>query len=257
MKKLVGIVTIAIPLFFLIFACFSCRKEKTMNQPTTAATDTTIKKDTIAKDTTGTTASTALRYLALGDSYTIGQSVSEMDRFPAQTVKMLAGNNINIDSIQYIATTGWTTVNLIDAISAQNPPHTFDIVTLLIGVNDQYQGMDTASYRPHFTTLLNTSVALAANRPERVFVLSIPDYSATPFVPSSDKARVRKEIDQFNAINKEITLAHNIAYIDITPASREALSDPSLVANDGLHPSGKQYAKWVALLAPIIKNVLK
>jgi lysophospholipase L1-like esterase len=117
--------------------------------------------------------------------------------------------------------------------------------------------MDTAGYRTRFTTLLNASIAFAANRPSRVFVLSIPDYSATPYVPELDKARVSQQIDQFNAINKQIALASNVAYIDITPASRQATTDPALVANDGLHPSGKQYAKWSELLAPVIKNALK
>ncbi|GEO09260.1 SGNH/GDSL hydrolase family protein [Segetibacter aerophilus] len=207
--------------------------------------------------TTETTSPAGLKYLALGDSYTIGQSVQESERFPAQTVRLLASNNISVETPQYIATTGWTTANLINAINAQNPPKNFDIVTLLIGVNDQYQHMDTSSYRIRFTTLLNMAIAFAANRPSRVFVLSIPDYSATPYVSPSDKGRVSFEIDQFNEINKQITLANNVAYVDITPASREATTDPALVANDGLHPSGKQYARWSELLAPMIKNALK
>lgn len=208
--------------------------------------------------TTGNdTTTTALHYLALGDSYTIGQSVQESERFPAQTVKFLSNPNLTEKSIMYIATTGWTTSNLINAINLQNPPKNFDIVTLLIGVNDQYQHMDTAGYRTRFTTLLNTAVTLASGKPERVFVISIPDYSATPYVYASDKQRVSKEIDAFNAINKEITLSNKIVYIDITAGSRDAATDPSLVANDGLHPSGKEYAKWAAMLAPAIKNQLK
>ncbi|MCW3113194.1 MAG: lysophospholipase and related esterase [Segetibacter sp.] len=214
----------------------------------------TQNMNTTPSDSTG---ATELKYLALGDSYTIGQSVQENERFPAQTVKILADNNIKIRTPTYIATTGWTTANLINAINLQNPSKNYDIVTLLIGVNDQYQHMDTGSYRTRFTALLNMSITFAGNKPSRVFVLSIPDYSATPYVSPGDKARVSQEVDQFNAINKQVTLAKSIAYIDITPASREATTDAALVANDGLHPSGKQYAKWAQLLAPFVKNALK
>ena len=196
-------------------------------------------------------------WLALGDSYTIGQSVSATDRFPAQTAQLLAGENLQTNSLLYIATTGWTTSNLLSAIASQNPTPNYDIVTLLIGVNDQYQGVDTATYRTRFIQCLQKALQLAANRTARVFVLSIPDYSATPFVPASDKARVSMEIDLFNAINKQLTLQNNIAYIDITPSTRLAAIDPSLIANDGLHPSGKEYAVWSQLLAPLIKNALQ
>lgn len=244
-----NISVMTIYLFLAIFACFACGKEKTMN--------TTQFINTIPADTSGGTVVTAAKYLALGDSYTIGQNVEEKDRFPAQTMQLLANQQVSVQSVKYIATTGWTSANLIDAINAQKPPSNFDIVTLLIGVNDQYQHVDTAMYRSHFTDLLNTSVTLAGSRPSRVFVISIPDYSATPFVAPPDKARVSQEIDAFNAINKEITLAHNIAYVDITPASRDAANNSSLVASDGLHPSGKEYAKWAALLAPVIKNAVK
>lgn len=236
-------------LFLVIFACFACGKEKMV--------DTARYIETTPTDTGAAPVTTGLQYLALGDSYTIGQSVLENDRFPAQTVKILTGQNISIQSISYIATTGWTTANLINAINSKNLSKNYDIVTLLIGVNDQYQHVDTATYRTRFTNLLNTAVALAGNRPSRVFVLSIPDYSATPFVPAANKARVSEEIDAFNAINKEVTLTNNIAYIDITTASREAATNPSLIASDSLHPSGSQYAKWASLLAPVIKNALK
>lgn len=250
MKKAINTaVTKAIPLFLIIFACFACRKEKVME--TDPFTNIPRSTDTARSGTS------SYQYLALGDSYTIGQSVPEGDRFPAQTARLLSSENINIKSIKYVATTGWTTANLQAAISYENPPNNFDIVTLLIGVNDQYQHMDTAGYRIRFTDLLNTSVVLASGRRSRVFVVSIPDYSVTPFVNPSDKQRVSKEIDGFNAINKEVTLANNIAYIDITPTSKAAATDPELIAGDGLHPSGKQYAKWAALIASVIKNALK
>lgn len=203
------------------------------------------------------TAATGKSYLALGDSYTIGQNVAMQDRFPAQTVSILRANNIQLQDPVYIATTGWTTSNLINAINTANLKGPYDVVSLLIGVNDQYQRLDTAGYRTRFTQLLNKAIELAGNRPSRVFVLSIPDYSATPFVHAGDKARVRKEVDEFNVINKQITLQNNVAYLDITPSTREAESNPSLVANDGLHPSGLEYKKWAERLAPLIKPVLQ
>jgi lysophospholipase L1-like esterase len=200
---------------------------------------------------------TGKRYLALGDSYTIGQSVGETERFPTQIVALLRQQNIKINDPQYIAVTGWTTANLMTAINTQNPKGPYDVVTLLIGVNDQYQGVDTATYRTRFTLLLNKAVELAGAKKTNVFVLSIPDYSVTPFVSGADKERVRKEIDIFNSINKQVTLQNNIAYIDITPSTPEGATNPSLIAGDGLHPSGIEYKKWAEMLAPLMKQVLQ
>lgn len=197
----------------------------------------------------------ALRYLALGDSYTIGQSVAETERFPYLTAANLRTTGVSIADPDYIATTGWTTQNLLNAINQQSVG-TYDIVSLLIGVNDQYQHLDTAGYRNRFTLLLDKAIALAGNSSNHVFVLSIPDYSATPFVAAESKAYVHTEIDAFNAINKEITLRRNIAYIDITPLTREVATDKTLLASDGLHYSGKEHQKWADALAPVIAKNL-
>ncbi len=196
-------------------------------------------------------------WLALGDSYTIGQSVSEQERFPAQTIALLKPGNILFTDPEYIAVTGWTTQNLLDGIEQKNPQGPFDVVSLLIGVNDQYQHLDTAGYRIRFTTCLNEAIELAGNKKEHVFVLSIPDYSVTPFAENMDTVQVRKDIDAFNAINKAITLSYNISYTEITTLTSEAKNDNTLIADDGLHPSGKEYGKWAELLAPQIKNVLQ
>ena len=201
--------------------------------------------------------STHLRYLALGDSYTIGESVAAHERFPYLTAGLLRTNGLSVDDPVYIARTGWTTANLLAAIEAANLGSSFDVVTLLIGVNDQYQGLDTAGYRMRFTQLLQKAVALAGNRRDRVFVLSIPDYSATPFVNEGNKARVGREIDEFNVINKEVTLSYSISYTDITPSTREAATDLSLLANDGLHYSAKAHGQWAELVAPAIIEALK
>lgn len=196
-------------------------------------------------------------YLALGDSYTIGESVATADRFPAQAASILLKDSIQFSTPEYIAVTGWTTRNLLNSINSTPPTRaTYDFVSLLIGVNNQYQGRSQAEYSTEFTNLLNTAIRYAGNRPARVAVLSIPDWSVTPFASGYDTALIRKQIDSFNVINKQITLANGVKYIDITPSTRMALTDRSLLAGDGLHPSGKEYKKWGGMLAAYIKSAL-
>ena len=194
-------------------------------------------------------------YLALGDSYTIGQSVAVNERFPAQTAQLLRAQGVKINDPEIIATTGWTTRNLLDALNSTNLRSNYDVVTLLIGVNNQYQGRSIEEYKNEFTILLNRAIQYAGNKPSHVIVLSIPDYSVTPFAGGSDKPRIASEIDQFNVANKTIAFQYGVQYLDITPISREP--DPVLIAPDGLHPSGLQYKRWADLLAPIIKQVLQ
>lgn len=201
------------------------------------------------------TSPAAKTYLALGDSYTIGQSVSEADRYPHHTVLLLRAQNITIDEPRIIATTGWTTRNLLDALNSANLPTNYDVVSLLIGVNNQYQGKSIEEYKTEFTQLVNRAIQYANNRASHVFVLSIPDYSGTPFAQNMDKVKITAEIDQFNAANKTISLQLGVNYLNITPISRE--TDPELLAGDGLHPSGKQYKRWADLLAPMMKAVLQ
>jgi lysophospholipase L1-like esterase len=251
-----------ITLLSVIFACLACAKEKNMNMPPTSSTDIMVVKDTVRSADTISAADTSkpsvdgAKFLALGDSYTIGQSVDASERFPAQTVQLLAAQDIKVESLHYIAATGWTTFNLMSAISSKNTAADYDIVTLLIGVNDQYRGIDIGEYGAKFEELLDKAVQVARGGPNHVFVLSIPDYGYTPY-GRGNKQQITKEIDAYNAINKEITRRKSITYIDITPSTRQAESDPSLVAYDGLHPSGKEYAKWAKMLAPLIKDVLK
>ena len=196
------------------------------------------------------------KWLALGDSYTIGQGVTMAESFPAQTANLLKLSGINIGLPDYIATTGWTTDNLNAAIQTKNPGM-YDVVSLLIGVNDQYQRHDTTGYRQRFTGLLTKAIELANGKKENVFVLSIPDYSVTPFAAGNDTAQIRKEIDWFNAINKNVTAAFNCPYLDITPSTREAGTDRTLIAPDGLHPSGIEYKRWANRLAPMMLPVLR
>ena len=234
----------ALVIFFLSFLLFSCDKK---DNPASQAVFPPLSPP----------ASGAKKYLALGDSYTIGQSVPETDRFPVQTKKWLTDQGLNLSEPQFIATTGWTTTNLQNALAAQNPAGPYDIVSLLIGVNDQYRQHDTTGYRDNFSQLLNKSIQLAGGLRGHVFVLSIPDYSVTPFGQNLETALIRLQIDQFNVINKEVTLQNNCQYLDITPLTREAINDPSLIAIDGLHPSAKEYKKWADLLGPLMKTVLQ
>ena len=196
-------------------------------------------------------------YLALGDSYTIGASVDTSQRFPVQTKDWLLSNGIKMSTPKIIATSGWTTDNLETAINNQSPVGPYDVVSLLIGVNDQYQRRDSNGYRDRFINLLRKAIQLTGDKPSHVFVLSIPDYSVTPFAQFRDIATIRKEIDEFNVINKEVTLQYNCVYLDITPSTREAANDPTLIAGDGLHPSGKEYKKWAERLGPLMKAVLQ
>jgi len=198
------------------------------------------------------------KYLALGDSYTVGHAVSPAESYPIQTKTWLKENGIKgINDPQIIATSGWTTLNLQAAIARENPAGPYDVVSILIGVNDQYQGSDTTGYRIHFTELIETCISLADNIPAHVVVLSIPDYSVTPFGKNFDVKRISREIDAFNAINKEIALAYKVHYLDITSSTREAAHDPDLICPDGLHPSGIEYKKWADKLGPIMQEILK
>jgi lysophospholipase L1-like esterase len=195
-------------------------------------------------------------WLALGDSYTIGQAVAANDRFPAQTAALLLQQGIQVQSPTYIATTGWTTSNLQSSIN-NNYPNKHTVVSLLIGVNDQYQQRDTTGYRQRFTQLLTTAIELANGKKQNVFVLSIPDYSVTPFAAYADTVQIRKEIDWFNNINRTVTQQFNCPYLDITPSTREGRYNSSLIASDGLHPSGAEYKRWADKLLPMLAQVLK
>jgi len=226
-------------LILIVFHFVSCKKNDVNINPVNPPVNTGIKT-----------------YLALGDSYTIGQSVTEPERFPNKTVAILNNMGKNVSAPKIVATTGWTTANLLSALQANPPATNYSFVTLLIGVNNQYQGRSLAEYRIEFTQLLLQAVQYAGGNKDRVFVLSIPDYSVTPFAQNSDTARIAREINEFNAANKSITLANGVKYVDITPISREGKTDNTLHASDGLHPSGKQYQRWADLLAPLIATVL-
>ncbi|ULQ57555.1 SGNH/GDSL hydrolase family protein [Flavihumibacter rivuli] len=190
-----------------------------------------------------------LNYLALGDSYTIGEQVPIYDSFPYQTVQILRKAGQPVAAPEIVARTGWTSFELRDGIAATSLLPRYDLVSLLVGVNNQYRGLSVDDYAIQFEDLLQQAIAFAGEKKERVVVLSIPDWGVTPFADDRDRYAIAREIDQFNAVNKAITVANGVAYIDITPGTREAAHDNRLLAGDGLHPSGREYARWAERLS--------
>jgi lysophospholipase L1-like esterase len=190
------------------------------------------------------------RFLALGDSYTIGESVAEADRWPNQLARVLRAGKTVVSDPEIIAKTGWTTDELSAAIDAAKPHGPYALVTLLIGVNNQYRGRDAEQYRKEFVALLHRAIGFAGGDAKRVIVVSIPDWGATPFAEGRDRTKIGAEIDHFNAIAREEAMRTGAHFADVTPVSRHASTDPTLVAPDGLHPSAKMYAQWVAVIEP-------
>ena len=213
--------------------CFSCQ---TINKSTSKKSDMTEQK---------------LQYLALGDSYTIGEGVQEEERYPMILVDLLAEQNIHIAKPTIIATTGWTTDELqIGIAKTQGLEETYDLVTLLIGVNNQYRGRSIDNYREEFTSLLEQAIDFAGGNPDHVFVLSIPDWGITPFATEKgvDKAKVAAEIDRYNQLKKEISRSKGVSYTDITEHYRKHGNKEDGVVGDNLHPSGKIYRYWAEMV---------
>jgi lysophospholipase L1-like esterase len=195
------------------------------------------------------------RFLALGDSYTIGESVSPPERWPVQLVAALRARGIDLADPTILARTGWTTDELSAALESARLKGPYALVSLLIGVNNQYRGRDVAEYRVQFAALLDRAVELAGGRRVRVLVLSIPDWGGTPHGVGR-RAEVAAAIDRFNAVNREETLRVGARYVEITEGSRRAGEDPGLLARDGLHPSGKMYAQWAEAALPFAAAAL-
>ena len=184
-------------------------------------------------------------YLALGDSYTIGESVPVSDRFPVILVNDLNDKGYNFQEPKIVAKTGWTTDELKAAILKENLSENYDLVTLLIGVNNQYRGRDVENFRLEFADLLQMAIGFANDQPEKVVVVSIPDWGVSPFASGRDQEKIAKEIDLYNKVKKEETLKRNVTFVDITVISRSGLGIPDYFAKDGLHFSGKMHQLWV------------
>lgn len=196
-------------------------------------------------------------YLALGDSYTIGEQVASEENFPHQTVFMLNEQGLRTSSPEIIAVTGWTTDELMSAIKERNLQGSYSFVTLLIGVNNQYRGRSVENYKEEFTELLNQAILYANGHVRHVFVLSIPDWGATPFAKGKDRKAIAEAIDAYNEAQKKIVLDHKCNWLDITDSTRKNATDPEYLAGDGLHPSGKEYKIWSERLVPMVKNQLR
>jgi lysophospholipase L1-like esterase len=221
-----------------------------------SCTDKNMEDVPSTEQTTTTTNNQSLTYLALGDSYTIGESVPAEQSFPYQLSAELNKLNYKVSEPTIVARTGWTTDELIGAIKSRAIIQKFDLVTLLIGVNNQYRHYNIDTYRTEFVQLLNTALTYAKGNAKRVFVVSIPDWGATPYAAGQDANRIAGEIDAYNAINQQEAAKAGVSYINITPISRVAKTDASLTAADGLHPSGKMYGQWVQLIKEqVIKNI--
>lgn len=201
----------------------------------------------------------ALRYLALGDSYTIGEGVPEEARWPHQLARALRAEGIPLADPLTIAATGWTTGELDAAIDAAAPAGPFDFASLLIGVNNQYRGREVTEYAREFAALLGRAIGLAGGRADRVLVLSIPDWGVTPFGAASgrDVAAIARELDACNAAARQACAARGVAFVDITPASRARGAEPGMLADDGLHPSVSMYAEWTRLALPVARRLLQ
>ncbi|WP_338766440.1 SGNH/GDSL hydrolase family protein [Bernardetia sp. ABR2-2B] len=243
--------------FLFILSLFSCKP----SQKTTSK----------SSDTSSINPDSKVTYLALGDSYTIGESVKIRERYPiqlAERIEFLSKNNENEQRIYFeepkiIAKTGWTCEELLTAIRLEEQKNElkqkYDIVSLLIGVNDQYDKEDSLKYEGRFEKLLQKAISLAGKKASNVFVISIPDYGMTDYAKSKkmDEQKISQEIDYYNRINKKIALKYKVTYFDITPISRKAISDKSLIAKDGLHPSAEMYKEWVELMADDVLSIIK
>ena len=206
-----------------------------------------FKKNYVGKNTS--------KFLALGDSYTIGQSVEVNQRWPVQFLKELKATTNVVDTLKIIAQTGWRVDQLKEAMNSSNLEPPYGLVSLLIGVNNQFQGQDAVGFRPEFVEILEKSLKLVENRKERIFVVSIPDWGSSPYGATLNRTQISKEIDDFNSVLKEESEKRGIRYFNITTISRRALTDISLIASDRLHPSGKMYKLWVDKMIPVISKV--
>jgi len=197
-----------------------------------------------------------MHYLALGDSYTIGESVAASERWPVVLAARLRGRGREVAEPDVVARTGWTTGELAAALAATTLRERYDLVTLLIGVNNQFRGLGLGEFRTQLRALLAFAVKRAGGDPGRVVVVSIPDWGVTPFAEGRDRAAIGREIDAFNDVNRAEAARAGARWVDVTGISRAAAHDPSLVAPDGLHPSAAMYRRWLERIAPAADSAL-
>lgn len=230
-------------IFIVGLLMLSCMKS---NEPIIAEEKPpfTMNKDTIS-------------YLALGDSYTIGQSVNQKERFPVQLMDSLEKNYDVITKLEIIATTGWRTDDLLNAMDRENPQAgNYNFITLLIGVNNQYQGRPIEQYKEELEVLIKRSIDLLEGKSQNLILVSIPDYGVTPFASGGNPLKIATELNAYNEIKEQMAVKFNVRYVYITDISKQAKFDLTLLASDELHPSGKMYGLWVDRIYPEMINIL-
>jgi len=240
MKQLLKIIIFTVSFGVVFYGCISNNSDETPNTENPA----TPKN---------------FKLIALGDSYTIGQSVCESCRFPAQLKDSLQTRYTTLDTfnLEIIAQTGWTTTNLKNAISSANPPNDFDLVTLLIGVNNQYQNKPFELYETEFIDLVDTAVSLVGGNASKLIVVSIPDYAYTPFGQASNALNISTQLELYNTYAQTYCADYNLKYVYITDITQQGLDNPALVATDNLHPSTLAYTKFVERILPLALDILE
>ena len=240
MKQLLKIIVFTVSFGVVFYGCISNNSDETPNTENPA----TPKN---------------FKLIALGDSYTIGQSVCENCRFPAQLKDSLQTRYTTLDTfnLEIIAQTGWTTTNLKNAISSANPPNDFDLVTLLIGVNNQYQNKPFELYETEFIDLVDTAVSLVGGNASKLIVVSIPDYAYTPFGQASNALNISTQLELYNTYAQTYCADYNLKYVYITDITQQGLDNPALVATDNLHPSTLAYTKFVERILPLALDILE
>ncbi|MDB2493246.1 SGNH/GDSL hydrolase family protein [Flavobacteriaceae bacterium] len=240
MKQLLKIIVFTVSFGVVFYGCISNNSDETPNTENPA----TPKN---------------FKLIALGDSYTIGQSVCESCRFPAQLKDSLQTRYTTLDTfnLEIIAQTGWTTTNLKNAISSANPPNDFDLVTLLIGVNNQYQNKPFELYETEFIELVDTAISLVGGNASKLIVVSIPDYAYTPFGQASNALNISTQLELYNTYAQTYCADNNLKYVYITDITQQGLDNPALVATDNLHPSTLAYTKFVERILPLALDILE
>lgn len=243
MKQLLKIIIFTVSFGFVFYGCNSNNSNETPNTEHTENTATPKN----------------FQLIALGDSYTIGQSVCESCRFPAQLKDSLQARFTALDTfnLEIIAQTGWTTTNLKSAISNANPQTNFDLVTLLIGVNNQYQNKPFELYETEFVELVTTAISLVGGDASKLIVVSIPDYAYTPFGQSSNPLNISTELELYNTFAQTYCTENNLKYVYITDITQQGLDNTALVATDNLHPSTLAYTKFVERILPFAVEILE
>ena len=254
LNKLISINKYLKPIVFTLtvgLAYFGCNTNTDSPAGNTDTENTETTENTVSPEN--------FKLIALGDSYTIGQNVCEDCRFPAQLRDSLQARYTELDTfnLEIIARTGWTTSNLKNAISNADPPNDFDLVTLLIGVNNQYQNKPFELYETEFVELVNTAISLVGGDTSKLIVVSIPDYAYTPFGQGSNALNISAELELYNNYAQNYCAENNLKYVYITDITQEGLINPALVASDNLHPSTLAYTKFVERILPLALDILE